>query len=183
MTRDELVARVSRMGACTTALDWLRAVSGDAADCWARCDRADWMVWIMSRTLPKSIVVGIACDCVDRVGAVAATVCAPSEEYAAAWGRIVASARAGYVDLDDVVRADVVIRSMKRSDREWWAWCAVFRLHRIFDHNTTAGAAMEIDEAMGRALWATTDARAEHRWQCDHIRATVPWSAIEEVLR
>ena len=42
-------ARLERWDACPEAVKWVRGQKGTAQAIWARCRRADWMLWIAAR--------------------------------------------------------------------------------------------------------------------------------------
>jgi hypothetical protein len=48
-------------GACEEALDW--AEGRDYVAAWSECERADWMLWIAAKALPRDRVVLTACAC------------------------------------------------------------------------------------------------------------------------
>ena len=55
---DELI----KMNACAEAVKWVGRKSLKTA--WAKCRRADWMLWYAARTCDRKLVVLAACACV-----------------------------------------------------------------------------------------------------------------------
>jgi hypothetical protein len=52
------------VGACETAAKWA-ATQPSAEVAWRDCERADWMLWIAAKLLPRELVVQAACDCAE----------------------------------------------------------------------------------------------------------------------
>lgn len=66
MTRDDLLAHMRRLDACSDATRWVASQSGSAYDLWRRCDRGDWLLWLAaSAGVDRPLVVLAACDCAE----------------------------------------------------------------------------------------------------------------------
>ena len=61
---ESLSALLERLDACRDARSWAANYT-DLATAWGECKRADWMLWLASRVLPRQIVVQAACDCAE----------------------------------------------------------------------------------------------------------------------
>ena len=62
--RADMLARLNDLGACADAVEWAATTKGTPAQLWARCRRADWMLWIAARaSVDRRLVVLAACDC------------------------------------------------------------------------------------------------------------------------
>jgi hypothetical protein len=44
-------ATLIRLGACADAMNWFDPYRNDVAKAWRKCERGDWMLWIIGRTL------------------------------------------------------------------------------------------------------------------------------------
>ena len=64
MQSESLSALLERLDACRDARSWAANYT-DLATAWGECKRADWMLWLASRVLPRQIVVQAACDCAE----------------------------------------------------------------------------------------------------------------------
>src|SRR5690606_25137581 len=53
-------------GACREAREWVAEQATTPEQCWARCERADWMLWLVARVgVERRLVVEAACDCAE----------------------------------------------------------------------------------------------------------------------
>ena len=66
------IDRIADLGACSEALDWLRAERHpDLATAWAVCPCGDWMLWLAGRLAgppghpSRVLLVLAACDCAE----------------------------------------------------------------------------------------------------------------------
>jgi hypothetical protein len=55
---------LTSLHACDEAIEWART-QPDAATAWQKCKRADWMLWIAAKILPRPVVVQACCDCAE----------------------------------------------------------------------------------------------------------------------
>ncbi len=63
MTKNDLVHHLTRLGACSDSLTWLREQRcATASEAWAACDRIDWMMWLAGRCDLRRQSVDCACD-------------------------------------------------------------------------------------------------------------------------
>lgn len=55
--------RLRVMNACSEAVEWCGDRTLERA--WNECERADWLMWLASKHLPRSTVMLAACDCAE----------------------------------------------------------------------------------------------------------------------
>ena len=64
ITRAALLATMTRLDACSEAVEWVTATKGTPAALWAACPRGDWMMWLAGRVaIDRRPLVLAACDC------------------------------------------------------------------------------------------------------------------------
>lgn len=159
MTRLELIAICERLGACCAALDWLRSQTYETAfECWAACERGDWMIWLLTvrpGIVPERTLRLIAVDCARA-----------AQPIADEWFAKHAPQHVGAgVRLLDLIEYD------HDADPQTWsaAWSAA----------SAASAA-----ALSSSRAAASDARAGARaYQSRTVRSRVEWADVERVLR
>jgi hypothetical protein len=61
---DHWTKKLEDFGACGEAIRWA-ATQPDPRTAWTNCRRADWMLWIAAKLLPRPLVVQAACDCAE----------------------------------------------------------------------------------------------------------------------
>jgi hypothetical protein len=66
-TKQDLLAQMTALRACTEATDWVTAQADDltAHEIWLRCERIDWLIWLGGRLNPSAIAA-FARRCADR---------------------------------------------------------------------------------------------------------------------
>jgi len=66
-TKQDLLAQMTALRACTEATDWVTAQADDltAHEIWLRCERIDWLIWLGGRLNP-SVIAAFARRCADR---------------------------------------------------------------------------------------------------------------------
>jgi hypothetical protein len=55
-TAEAYVNKLTELGACSDAIDWSRSKTPQEA--WDTCERADWMLWLIGRTITDSDLAG-----------------------------------------------------------------------------------------------------------------------------
>jgi hypothetical protein len=61
MDAKELARYLKRVGACPEAVEWSKGKT--LAEAWTQCERADWMLWLAAKRMPRKRVVLAACAC------------------------------------------------------------------------------------------------------------------------
>ena len=63
MRRSELLAHLSRLGACSDAHAWAEGAKGTPAQLWAQCPRGSWLLWLARVTgvLDRWTAADLAC--------------------------------------------------------------------------------------------------------------------------
>ena len=49
MEHDELLQKMRGLKACNEAMEWIASTPGTAAELWQKCERGDWMWWLLIR--------------------------------------------------------------------------------------------------------------------------------------
>jgi hypothetical protein len=152
---------LTKLGACSESIEWV----GDRTmqEAWDKCERADWMLWIMARGITQGdaqhrMLIGLACDC-------AATVLqyVPAGEDRP---RLAIEAARRYADNPtEEHRADA-------GDAAWAAWSAWAAGDAAGVAARAAGYAAGVAWAAGDALAAAR--AAAHKSMCAHIREVCP---------
>lgn len=61
-----IIAALKNMNACSGAVEWVSSYKSPA-NAWRYCDRGDWMLWIIGKTIKtedeRKILVLVACQC------------------------------------------------------------------------------------------------------------------------
>jgi hypothetical protein len=65
MDNESFVRKLTKMGACEEAVDWVKSHNGTASECWRDCVRGDWMAWLAAKTpsITRRQLVGALADC------------------------------------------------------------------------------------------------------------------------
>lgn len=58
MTRLDLLAHMRRLHACEDATHWVESRDGSPYALWRRCDRGDWLLWLVARAGVDRRLVG-----------------------------------------------------------------------------------------------------------------------------
>src|SRR6266850_1365035 len=56
--------KLTDLDACSDAVKFAET-QPDINTAWKNCERADWMLWLAAHTLPRPLVVQLACDCAE----------------------------------------------------------------------------------------------------------------------
>jgi hypothetical protein len=154
-----------RHGACDEAIDWLLTLPPETTidEVWWLCDRADWQLWVLDRVVHTDLEARdreyrlLACDCAER--ALALEIEAGREIDPRSWAAVQVSRRyaMGEATVDELDAARSAARYAARS-AAGSAACSAW--------SAAGSAACSARSAARSAAWA-----AEHRWQCERIRA------------
>jgi len=67
MKKAQLLERLDQLSACEGAVAWVRRYDGSPSQMWAKCNRADWMLWLAAKAdVDRKTIVTIACLCARR---------------------------------------------------------------------------------------------------------------------
>lgn len=182
VTREDLLAHMRRLYACSEATSWVRSQSGSAYDLWRRCDRGDWLLWLASRAgVDRRLVVLSACDCVEPV--LAYVPCDDDRprvaiETARRWAR-------GEATIDDVCAAYDAARAAA-ADAADAADAAAYDAARAVAADAAADAAAYAAAATAAAAatyaaYAPTYARSLAE-SARLVRRRIPWGTVRDAL-
>ena len=61
MDAKRLQMMLVKLGACSEAVEWSKGKT--LAEAWKTCERADWMLWLAAKRVPRKQLVLAACAC------------------------------------------------------------------------------------------------------------------------
>lgn len=81
-TKADLLTKMAELNACLGATAWATSQDGTALEIGLRCERIDWLIWLIGRIDPTAIAV-FALLCADRAKAYANANANAAARYAA----------------------------------------------------------------------------------------------------
>ncbi len=201
MTVAQLLRHMARLSAREDATEWVQVLPTDmpAAEAWAQCERADWMLWLAARAeVDRKLVVLVACDCArtalpiwtkrypDDGRALAAIETAERWTRGEATIEDVRAARRDAAAADAAADADAADAAAADADADA-AYAAADAAAAAFAAASAAAAyaaAYAADAYAAAAAYAARRAtRASMLRQCaDLTRARITWETVERAL-
>lgn len=139
LTKKELITHLQRLGACYEAILWTQQQDGSAAQIWAKCERADWLLWLVFNCgmtpAARGPAIRIICTQALRIAGVAL-------RKAAAWTAAKKHIKQPTVALREALDQ---IRAIRRVNRRT-AICASKVLWRAVDICLNAGVPGDISD-------------------------------------
>jgi hypothetical protein len=179
---DHWTKKLEDFGACEEAIRWAATQPGPRT-AWNECERADWMLWIAAKLLPRPIVVQAACDCAEtsldfiRSGGTLTTVIF-ALHITREWAE-------GREDIETVraVRHAAADAAAYAADAAAYAADAAYAATYAAAYAAADAAAYAADAADAAAAYAAAAATAaarqkHHARMCDLIRARISAETI-----
>lgn len=183
MTRLDLLAHMRRLHACGDAIRWVESQDGSPYALWRRCDRGDWLLWLVARAgVDRRLVVLAACDCAET-----ALVHVPAGEEqpriaieaARRWVR-------GEVSTEEMRAAVYDVRAAYdacsvHDAASAYATTAAYDAAAAYAASEAATAAADAEYTYAAAADTAAHARSLAK-SAKLVRRRIPWSAVRDAL-
>lgn len=191
MNMQEMVERLAEKSPRKADLSYLARLKYEtAAEFWERTDSVMDMLHVIAATLPRSVLLGLACDFAEHVLHVA-------ESFLRSVGHSCADApRAAVVAIREgrltpeikhaAIRAMYLEHPLNHEVDTHEQACALSTVGSIFNALEREDDDKEFESMMTLAAvmaCAAVDVHLEEQWQIARVREVVPWSMVEEAMR
>lgn len=191
MNMKEMVERLAEKSPSKADLSYLAKLKYEtAAEFWDRSDSVINMLHVIAAALPRSVLLGLACDFSEHVLPVA-------ESFLRSVGHSCTDApRAAVVAVRDgrltpeikraAIRAMYLEHPLNHEVDTHEQACALSTVGSIFDAIEHEDDQKNFESMMTMAAvmaCAAGEPRSEELWQIARVREVVPWSMVEEAMR
>ena len=191
MNMNEMVERLAEKSPSKADLSYLAMLKYDtAAEFWERSDSAIDMLHVIAATLPRSVLLGLACDFAEHALPVAESFLrSVGHSCADAPRAAIAAVRDGTLTpeiKDAAVRAMYLERPLDPEVDTHEQACAISAVGTIFDALEHEDDQKHFESMMTLVVVMACGAagvHSEEQWQIAHVREVVPWSMVEEAMR